>query len=205
MLTFLVNFTNVLYEWLLIVFLFMHLKANILRISRENSRFDLTTSYKRKYVTKPILVNLGTRIFKNFSPVQTIVVPPGETNISKLLTALFIFIRALSLKVDSTVYLYWVWVPQRLEILPSCFKFIFKGLLLVLRIFFKYLSFENSCIYFILFVGCADGGQNDFNYITRDSFIIKFYTILNCCSSEIVSIYIFLLPYTFWKICNLIS
>ena len=191
MLTFLVNFTYVLYGWPLTVFLYMHLKANILRISRENSRFDLATSYKRKNVTKPISGNLGTRIFKIFSPVQTIVVPPGETNISKLITALFIFIRALSLKDDPTVLLYWVWVPQRLEILPNCFKFIFKGLLLVLRIFLKYLSFENSCIYFIPFVGCADGGQNNFTFITRDSFIIKFYTILNCCLWKIVSVYIF--------------
>ena len=128
MLTFLVNFTYVLYRWPLTVFLYMHFKANILRISRENSRFDLATSYKRKYVRKPILVNLGTWIFKNFSPVQTIVVPPGEANISKLLTAIFIFFTALSLKVDSTVLLYWVWVPQKLEIFPSCFKFIFEGL-----------------------------------------------------------------------------
>ena len=83
MLIFLVNFTYVLYGWPLIVFLYMHLKANILRIFREKSSFDLVTSYKKKCVRKPILANLGTRIFKNFSPVQTIVVPPGKTNIKK--------------------------------------------------------------------------------------------------------------------------
>ena len=95
MLIFSIRFTYLFYGWPLTVFLYMHLKANVLRIFRDNSRFDLATSYKRKYVKKPILVSLGTQIFKIFSPVQTIVVPPGETNISKLLTTLLIFIRAL--------------------------------------------------------------------------------------------------------------
>ena len=36
-----------------------------------------------------------TRIFKNFSPVKTIVVPLGETNIGKLLTTVFILISPL--------------------------------------------------------------------------------------------------------------
>ena len=71
----------------------MHLKAIILRIFIEKIWFGLATNYKRKCVRKPILVNLGIRIFKDFSPVQTTVVPPGEANISKLLTALFPFIR----------------------------------------------------------------------------------------------------------------
>ena len=72
----------------------MYLKANVLRIFRDNSRFDLATIYKRKYVKKPILASLGIQIFKIFYPVQTIVVPPGETHISKLLTTLLIFTRA---------------------------------------------------------------------------------------------------------------
>ena len=73
----------------------MHLKAINLRIFREKSQFGLTTNYKRKCVRKPPLVNLGVQILKNFSPVQTIVVPPGETNINKLFTALFMLIRLL--------------------------------------------------------------------------------------------------------------
>ena len=72
----------------------MHLKAIILRIFRVKSWFVLATNYKRKCVRKPILFNQRTRIFIKLSPVQTTVVPPGKTNISKLLTALFIFIRS---------------------------------------------------------------------------------------------------------------
>ena len=83
------------------VFVDSNLKAIILRIFREKSWFGLATSFKRKCIRKLILVNLVTQIFKNFSPVQTVVVPPGETNISKLLTAFFIFIRSPSLKVGS--------------------------------------------------------------------------------------------------------
>ena len=51
----------------------------------------------KKCVRKPILANLSTRIFKNLSLVQAAVavVPPGESNISKLLTTFFIFIRVL--------------------------------------------------------------------------------------------------------------
>ena len=49
----------------------------------------------KEQVTKPILANLGTRIFKNFSLLQTVEVSPGETNISELLTAHFIFISLL--------------------------------------------------------------------------------------------------------------
>ena len=56
----------------------IHFKATILRIFREKSWFGLVINCKRKYC-------LGTRIFKNLSPVQTVEVPPGETNISKLL------------------------------------------------------------------------------------------------------------------------
>ena len=51
-------------------------------------------NYKRKYVKNPILVNLGTQISKKIL-VQIVVVPPEETYVSKLLTALFIFIRPL--------------------------------------------------------------------------------------------------------------
>ena len=142
MLIFSISFTYLFYGWPLTVFLYMHLKANVLRIFRDNSRFDLATSYKRKYVKKPILVSLGTQIFKSFSPVQTIVVPPGETNISKLLTTLLIFIRALSFKVGLMVLLYWVWLPQELEILPSCFQSIFERLFIVLSIF-KFWEFLN--------------------------------------------------------------
>ena len=71
----------------------MQLIAIILRTFRKKSWFGLAANYKRKCVRKPILANQGIRIFKNFSPVQTVMVPPGETNISKLLTALFIFTR----------------------------------------------------------------------------------------------------------------
>lgn len=55
----------------------MYLKAIILQIFRENiqSWFGLATNYKRKCVIKSILVNLGTQIFKNFSPVQTFLLP----------------------------------------------------------------------------------------------------------------------------------
>ena len=105
MVIFSVSFTYVLYGWPVTVFLYMYLKANVLRIFRDNSKFDLATSYKRKYVKKPILVSLGIQIFKIFYMVQTIVEPPGETNISKLLT-LLIFISALSFKVGSVVLLY---------------------------------------------------------------------------------------------------
>ena len=72
----------------------MHIKANILQIFKEKSRLDLATNYQKKCVRKPIIANLATRIFKKFSPVQAIVVPPGEINIIKLLTALLMFIRA---------------------------------------------------------------------------------------------------------------
>ena len=61
---------------------------------RREKLAGLGNQYQRKCVRKPILANLGTRIFKRFSPVQAIVVPPRETNISKLLTALLMFIRA---------------------------------------------------------------------------------------------------------------
>lgn len=40
--------------------------------------------------------------------MQTVVVPPGETNISKLLTALFIFIRAPFLKVGSAALIHYL-------------------------------------------------------------------------------------------------
>ena len=53
---------------------------------QKKSWFGWTTNDKRKCVRKPILANPVTRIFKHLSPVQTIVGPPGETNISKLLT-----------------------------------------------------------------------------------------------------------------------
>ena len=77
----------------------VHLIAIILRIFRKKRWFGLAMNYKRKCVRKPILVDLGTRIFKRFSLVETVVVPPRGSNISKLLTALFIFIRPPSLKV----------------------------------------------------------------------------------------------------------
>ena len=66
----------------------MYLKAIILRIFIAKSWFGWATITK-KCIRKPILVNLGTWIFKNFSLVQTVVVPPWEANISKLLTSLF--------------------------------------------------------------------------------------------------------------------
>ena len=78
--------------------LMIHFKAIILRIFREKSWFGLVTNYKRKYY-------LGIRIFKNLSPVQTVEVPPGETNIRKLLNNLFIFIRPSSLEVGSAALL----------------------------------------------------------------------------------------------------
>ena len=48
----------------------------------------MATNYERKRVKKPILANLGAQILKKFSLVHTVVVPAGETNISKLLTTL---------------------------------------------------------------------------------------------------------------------
>ena len=72
------------------------LKAIILWIFREKSWFGLSTNYKRKCVRKPILANLGTCIFKNFSLVETVVVPVGET---KANFSLFAFISLASLKV----------------------------------------------------------------------------------------------------------
>ena len=77
----------------------MHLKAVVFAIFRGKSWFALATNYIRKCVRKPSLANPGTRFFKNFSLVQTVVVPPWETNESKLLSALFIFISSPSLKV----------------------------------------------------------------------------------------------------------
>ena len=73
----------------------MHLIAIILQIFREKIWFGLATNYEKNCVRKPMLANLETRIFKNLSPMQTFVVPPGENNISNLLTALIIFIRPL--------------------------------------------------------------------------------------------------------------
>lgn len=137
MVIFSVSFTYVLYGWHVTVFLYMYLKANVSGIFRDN----LGTSCKRKYVNKPILVSLGIQIFKIFYMVQTIVEPPGETNTSKLLT-LLIFISALSFKVGSVVLLYWVWLPQKLEILPSCFQSIFERLFIVFSIF-KFWEFPN--------------------------------------------------------------
>ena len=49
----------------------MHLIAIVLQIFREKSWFGLVTNYKKKCVRKPILANLGTRIFKIFSSIQT--------------------------------------------------------------------------------------------------------------------------------------
>ena len=66
----------------------IHLIAIILKIFIEKIWLSLATNYKRKRVKKPILASLGAQIFKNFSMVHTVVVPPGETNISKLLTTL---------------------------------------------------------------------------------------------------------------------
>ena len=63
----------------------MHLKAIILQIFIKKSWFGWATNYKK--------MCQKLKFFKNFSPVQTIVVPLGETNISKLLAALFFFIR----------------------------------------------------------------------------------------------------------------
>ena len=71
----------------------MYLKAIILRIFRGKSWFVLATNTKRKWVRKPILTDLGTQIFKTSSLVESVMVPLGETDISKLLTALFISIR----------------------------------------------------------------------------------------------------------------
>ena len=69
---------------------------------QKKSWFGWTTNDKRKCVRKPILANPVTRIFKHLSLVQPIVVPPGETNISKLLTTIYIFIRLPFLKDGST-------------------------------------------------------------------------------------------------------
>ena len=69
----------------------MHLKAIILRIFMGKSWFVLATN--NKSVRKPILTDLGTQIFKTFSLVEIVMVPLGETDISKLLTALFVSIR----------------------------------------------------------------------------------------------------------------
>ena len=96
MVFFSVNCTYELYGWPLTSII--HLQTIILRIFRQKSWFGLAANYKRKWVRKTILGNLETWIFTNFSPMQTVVVPPGETNISKLLTPLFIFIRVPLLK-----------------------------------------------------------------------------------------------------------
>ena len=64
----------------------------ILWIFREKSWVGLTTNYNRRYDREPVLANLGIQISKNFSPVQTVVVPLGETNVSKLFTSRFISI-----------------------------------------------------------------------------------------------------------------
>ena len=72
----------------------MHLTEIILRIFIKKGWFGLATNYKKKCDIKPILANLRSQIFKNLSPVQTAVEPPEETNMSKLLTAVFIFIRS---------------------------------------------------------------------------------------------------------------
>ena len=84
----------------------MHLIATTLQIFRKD-RLIWQQITKKKCVRKQILANLVTRLFKNFSPVQTVVVPPEETNISRLLTSLFIFMRPPSWKVASAaLYLY---------------------------------------------------------------------------------------------------
>lgn len=72
----------------------MHLKVTILRIFMGKSWFVLATNNKRKCVRKPILTDLGTQIFKTFSLVEIVMVPLGETDISKLLTAIFLSIRS---------------------------------------------------------------------------------------------------------------
>ena len=48
----------------------------------------MATYYERKFVRKPVLANLGTRIFKNFSLVRTVVVLPVETKASLTLNDL---------------------------------------------------------------------------------------------------------------------
>ena len=58
--------------------LVMYLIAIILRIFREKSWFGFATNYQKNCVRKPISANLETQIFKNLSPLQTAVVPPGE-------------------------------------------------------------------------------------------------------------------------------
>ena len=66
----------------------VHLIAIILKIFIVKIWLSLARNYKRKRVKKPILASLGAQIFKKFSMLHTVVVPPGETNISKLLTTL---------------------------------------------------------------------------------------------------------------------
>ena len=76
----------------------MHVKVINLRIFREKILFGLSTNYKIKFVRKPILANLGTRVSNIFLRCNTLwfVVPPRQTNTSKLLTAIFIFISPCS-------------------------------------------------------------------------------------------------------------
>ena len=66
----------------------VHFIASILKIFSEKIWLSLATNYKRKRVKKPILASLGAQIFKKFSMVHTVVVPPEETDINKLLTTL---------------------------------------------------------------------------------------------------------------------
>ena len=66
----------------------VHLIAIILKIFIVKIWLSLARNYKGKRVKKPILASLGAQIFKKFSMLHTVVVPPGETNISKLLTTL---------------------------------------------------------------------------------------------------------------------
>ena len=68
--------------------LMMHLKAIISQTVRKKSWFGLTINYKRKCFRKPVPINLQLEILKNFSPVETLVVPLGETKINKLLKLL---------------------------------------------------------------------------------------------------------------------
>lgn len=65
----------------------MYLKVFIFANIQRKKLVWLGNKLQKNVLESQFLANIVTWIFKNVPPVQSVVVPPVETNISKLLTA----------------------------------------------------------------------------------------------------------------------
>ena len=94
--TFLVNCAYIYYGWSIYYgWCFCRCIDDYLANIQKKKLVSFGNMLQKKMFRKPILANLGTPVFKISSLLQTVVLLPGETNISKLFIALFIFISNL--------------------------------------------------------------------------------------------------------------